>query len=60
MIMNSLTLLVSLETTTIESLSNKLIQQVGNAYIHIPLNFESNLTKNTSISLRVSYSCYLK
>ncbi len=55
MIMNSTSLLVSLETTTIESLSNKSIQQIENTFIHIPLNFKSNLTKNSTVSLRLNY-----
>jgi hypothetical protein len=60
MLINSSSLLVSLETTTLESLSNKSIQQIGNAEIHIPFDFQSNLTKNTSISLRVYVSLIIK
>ncbi len=54
MAMNSPSLLVSLETTTIKSLSNKSIEQVGNASIHLPSNFQSNLTNSASVTLRVS------
>ncbi len=43
---------MSLETITIDCLSNKQIQQVGKAQIHLPSNFTSN--KNTTkISIRV-------
>ncbi|CAF1016276.1 unnamed protein product [Rotaria sordida] len=52
MSMNSTSLLINIETTTIESLSNKIVKQVGQAQIHIPSNFESNIPKNTTISLR--------
>jgi hypothetical protein len=52
--MNSSSLLVSLETTTIESLSNKLIEQVGKAQFRMPSTFTSNLSKNASVSVRVS------
>lgn len=45
---------MSLETISIESISNKSIQQIGNARINIPSNFQLNLTNMSSISLRVS------
>ena len=59
--MNTSSVFVSLEPTSIESLSNKLIQQVGNASIQIPSKFELNSTNNTSLSLRVSifHSSYI-
>jgi hypothetical protein len=51
---NSSSVFVSLATTTIESLSNRLIEQVGNAHIQIPSTFQINSTNDNSISLRVS------
>jgi hypothetical protein len=47
---------MSLETTSIESLSNKIIKQVGNAQSDIPSNLNLNTTNNSSISVRVSFS----
>jgi hypothetical protein len=45
---------MSLETITIDHLSNKEIQQVGNALIYIPSNFTLNINENTTtISIRV-------
>jgi hypothetical protein len=41
---------MSLETQLLESLSNKLVKQVGNGQIQLPENFNSNL----KISIRVS------
>jgi hypothetical protein len=52
--MNTSSVFMSVETTSIESLSNKLIEQVENARIQIPSNFELNLSNNPSITLRVS------
>ncbi len=52
--MNTSSVFVSLEPVSIKSLSNKLIQQVGTAYIQIPSEFELNSTNNTSLSIRVS------
>jgi hypothetical protein len=43
---------MSLETTSFDSLSNKLIQQIGNANIRIPSNLNTNSTDNGTISLR--------
>jgi hypothetical protein len=53
LVMNTSSVFMSLETITIKSLSNKLVQQTGNAQIQIPSNFESNSTNDASISLRV-------
>ncbi len=51
---NTSEVFMSLETITIDHLSNKQIQQVGNAQIHIPSNLTSNINKNLSrISIRV-------
>jgi hypothetical protein len=49
---NTSEVLMSMETLSTKSLSNKIIQQVGNARIQFPLNF--NLNNNGAISLRVS------
>jgi len=54
LLMNTSSVFISLETTSIESLSNKFIEQSGNAKIQIPTNFELNSTNNNSITLRVS------
>jgi len=51
--MNTSQVFMSLETKLIESLSNIIIKQVGNAQIHLPLNFKSNTTNNQKISIRV-------
>ncbi len=53
LIMNTSSVFMSLETTSISSLTNKLIQQVGNAQIRIPSNFNLITNDDTSISLRV-------
>ncbi|CAF3897839.1 unnamed protein product [Rotaria sordida] len=52
LILNTSEVFLSLETISIESLSNKFIQQIGNGQIHFPLNFSLNLNKNATISLR--------
>ncbi|CAF3130688.1 unnamed protein product [Rotaria sp. Silwood2] len=52
LIMNTSSILLSVETISIDALSNKLIQQVGNAQIRIPPNFTLTTNDNTSISLR--------
>ncbi len=54
LIMNTSSVFLSLETTSLNSLSNKLIKQIGNAQIQMPSNFKLNSTDNTSISLRVN------
>ncbi len=48
----------SLETTSFESLSNKVIEQVGNAHIYIPSSFNSNSNNNGTVSLRVCFLCF--
>jgi hypothetical protein len=45
---------MSLTTQSRESLSNKLVKQVGNGQIQLPENFNSNLSNNSKISVRVS------
>ncbi len=51
---NTSQVFMSLETQLLESLSNKLVKQVGNGQIQLPQNFNSNLTNNSKISIRVS------
>jgi len=53
LIMNTSSVFLLVESTSISSLSNKLIQQVGNARILIPSSFTLTTTENGSISLRV-------
>ncbi len=55
MAINSSSVFMSLETTSFQSLSNKLIGQVENAHIQIPSNFSSNSNINGTISLRVYF-----
>jgi len=52
--MNTTAVFGSLETASIASLSNKLIQQVGNSQIRIPSTFNLSLNNNASVSLQVS------
>jgi hypothetical protein len=52
--MNTSSVFMSLETTSISSLPNKLIQQVGNAQIRMPSHFTlSTNNSSSSISVRV-------
>jgi hypothetical protein len=53
LLMNTSSVFMSLETTSFQSLSNKLIQQIGNSHIQIPSNFSSNSNINGTISLQV-------
>ncbi len=56
LIINTSQVFMSLETTSIESLSNKLLKQVGNGQIQLPEHFNSNIINNAKISIRVSFS----
>ncbi|CAF4521529.1 unnamed protein product, partial [Rotaria sp. Silwood2] len=51
-IMNRSEAFMSLETISINSLSNKQIQQIGNAQFNIPSNFNLNTNNNSTISIR--------
>ncbi|CAF1380176.1 unnamed protein product, partial [Rotaria sordida] len=51
-IINTSQTFMSLETISTESLSNKIVKQIGNAQFHIPSGFTLNTTNNSSISLR--------
>lgn len=48
--MNTSSVIMSLETLSMASLSNKVIQSVGDAQIQLPENFQVNFTE---VSLRV-------
>ena len=50
--MNTPSIFMTLETLSMESLSNKVIQSIGDAQIHLPENFQINLTE---VSLRVRF-----
>jgi hypothetical protein len=52
--MNTSQVFMSLKTQSIQSISNELIQQVGNAQIHLPSSFNSNLNNTSTVSIRVS------
>jgi hypothetical protein len=56
--MNTSSVFLSIETTSIISLSNKIIRQVGNAQMHIPSSFTLSTNNNTSISLRVCLNIF--
>jgi hypothetical protein len=55
LIINTSEVFMSLETTSVESLSNKLVKQIENAQIRLPFNLTSNMNNETSISVRVSF-----
>jgi hypothetical protein len=55
MMMNTTSVFVSFETASMGSLSNKLIQQVGNAQIRLPSTFDSAINYTASVSVRVSF-----
>jgi hypothetical protein len=52
---NTSSVFMSLETISVESLSNKLIQPIGNAQISLPSNINSNMNNDQTISLRVCF-----
>jgi hypothetical protein len=52
-IMNTSGVFMSLETRSIESLSNKVITQVGDSQIHLPPTVKANITDNQAVSIRV-------
>jgi hypothetical protein len=51
--MNTSSIFMSLEIISIKSLSNKMIQPVGNAQIQLPSNLNSDFDNDQTISLRV-------
>jgi len=52
---NTPQIFMSLETITVQALSNKTIEQIGNSQMFIPSNFYLNLNKSQTISLRVCF-----
>ena len=52
--MNTSSVFVSLETAPTQSLSNKVISQVGNAQIRMPSMINFKTDENCSVSFRVS------
>ncbi|CAF4641422.1 unnamed protein product [Rotaria sp. Silwood1] len=52
MTINTSAAFMILERASFESFFNTSIEQIENARIHIPVNFSSNITNNTIISLR--------
>ena len=53
--MNTSEVFMTLETKSIQSLSNKLVKQVGNAQIQLPSNFNSNSSSEATVSIRVNF-----
>ncbi|CAF4055669.1 unnamed protein product, partial [Adineta steineri] len=51
-IINTSQTYMSLETISTDSLSNKIVKQIGNAQFHIPSDINLNTNDNSSISLR--------
>ena len=49
---NSSQVFMFLQTQSIESLSNKQIEQIANASIRLPSEFQSNLTQHSIVSIR--------
>ncbi|CAF4426492.1 unnamed protein product, partial [Adineta steineri] len=54
-IINTSQTYMSLETISTQSLSNRIVKQIGNAQFHIPSDFNLNTNDNSSISVRVSF-----
>ena len=52
-IINTPNVYMSMETISMNKLSNKNIQQVGSAQIQLPSQFNSSLNNNSTLSLRV-------
>ncbi|CAF0834260.1 unnamed protein product [Adineta steineri] len=51
-IINTSQTYMSLETISTQSLSNRIVKQIGNAQFHIPSDFNLNTNDNSSISVR--------
>ena len=52
-IMNTSEVYMSLETQSIQSLSNKQLKQVGDAAIYLPSTFQTNTDLDSTVSIRV-------
>ena len=55
LVMNTSEVFMSLETLSMESLSSKLVKQIENAQIHLPFKLTSNISNDSTISLRVRF-----
>jgi len=55
---NTPQIFMSLETITVQALSNKTIEQIENSQMFIPSNFYLNLNKSQTISLRVCFDFF--
>ena len=55
LVMNTSEVFMSLETRSMESLVNKEIKQVGDAGIRLPSNFNTNISSNATVSIRVCF-----
>jgi hypothetical protein len=56
--LNTSQTLMTLQTISIESLGDRLVQLVGNAQFQIPSNLTLSTTTNSSILLRVCFSLF--
>jgi hypothetical protein len=54
-LINTSEVFMSLETKLFESLSKKIIKQIGNAQIQLPSNFNTNISSNSIVSIRVCF-----
>jgi hypothetical protein len=55
-IINTSSVFMSLQTLSVESLSNIVVQQIGiNTQIHMPSTFSLNISNTSTISLRVRF-----
>jgi hypothetical protein len=56
--MNTPEVFMSLETKSMASLSNKIVKQVGDAQIRLPTNFNTNISNNSVVSIRVCFVAF--
>jgi hypothetical protein len=59
-IVNTSQVFMSLQTQTIQSLSNQQIQQVGDASILLPSTFQTNTSVTSTVSIRVFSFLFLQ
>ena len=52
--MNGSAAFISMETASVDSLPNRVVEQAGGAQFRLPSNFTLSAAKNRSISIRVS------
>lgn len=55
---NTSSIFLSLETISIDSLANKIIQPMNNAQIQLPLNFSQNQTLSLRVCLSTLKFCF--